>query len=249
MTELIYGFHAINAILEKSPKRIKEFYYSNEKKNYKVISILKKIKTLNITVIKTNRKWINEQIKKTSNQGCFVKVTKNKEQKESDLIKIIKNTKTPFLLALDCITDPYNLGACLRSANAAGINAVIIPKDKSAKLNSTVKKVACGAVENTPIFRVTNLVRTLCLLKNNNIRIIGTTVEKTKNTIYQCKLTDSIILVMGSENKGLRHLTKKHCNELINIPTIGSISSLNVSVATGICLFEAIRQRLFIKNK
>lgn len=146
------------------------------------------------------------------------------------------------MLILDGITDPHNLGACLRSAEAAGIDAVIVPKDKSAQLNATAKKVACGAAESVPLIRVTNLARTLRQLQQQHIWIVGTAGEA-NHTLYESKLTGAIALVMGAEGEGMRRLTREHCDELISIPMAGVVSSLNVSVATGVCLFEAVRQR------
>ncbi|CRK85646.1 23S rRNA (guanosine-2'-O-)-methyltransferase RlmB [Candidatus Providencia siddallii] len=245
MNEIIYGIHTINALLNRSPKRIKEFYYLKERNDCKIISMIQKIKKLYIPIIAVNRQWMDKQTKKAAHQGCIAKILPNKFYKENELINFLKHKQELFLLALDCITDPHNLGACLRSAEAAGIDAVIIPKNKSAQLNAIAKKVACGAAEYIPIFHVTNLVRTLCFLKDNNIRILGTTSEITNNTLYQSNLTGSITIIVGEENKGIRRLTRVHCNELINIPMIGSINSLNVSVATGVCLFEALRQRLY----
>ena len=138
----------------------------------------------------------------------------------------------------------HNLGACLRTADAAGVNAVIVPKDKSAQLTSIARKVACGAAETVPLIRVTNLARTLRdLQQNHNIWVVGTAGEATE-TIYQSKLTGSLALVMGAEGEGMRRLTREHCDQLISIPMAGSVSSLNVSVATGVCLFEIVRQRL-----
>jgi 23S rRNA (guanosine2251-2'-O)-methyltransferase len=149
---------------------------------------------------------------------------------------------TPFLLVLDGVTDPHNLGACLRSADAAGVHAVIVPRDRSAQLNATAKKVACGAAENVPLIRVTNLARTLRLLQEMNVWVVGTAGEA-DHTLYQSKMTGPMALVMGAEGEGMRRLTREHCDELISIPMAGTVSSLNVSVATGICLFEAVRQR------
>ncbi|MGQ7192062.1 23S rRNA (guanosine(2251)-2'-O)-methyltransferase RlmB, partial [Escherichia sp. HC-TM1] len=140
------------------------------------------------------------------------------------------------------VTDPHNLGACLRSADAAGVHAVIVPKDRSAQLNATAKKVACGAAESVPLIRVTNLARTMRMLQEENIWIVGTAGEA-DHTLYQSKMTGRLALVMGAEGEGMRRLTREHCDELISIPMAGSVSSLNVSVATGICLFEAVRQR------
>ena len=148
----------------------------------------------------------------------------------------------PLLLVLDGVTDPHNLGACLRTADAAGALAVIIPKDKSATLNATVRKVACGAAEVIPLVAVTNLARTLEKLQQRGLWIVGTAGEA-EQEIYEQDLSGPIVLVMGAEGKGMRRLTREHCDFLVRLPMAGSVSSLNVSVATGVCLFEALRQR------
>lgn len=165
-----------------------------------------------------------------------------RQYQENDLPDLIAALDNPFFLILDGVTDPHNLGACLRSADAAGVHAVIVPKDRSAQLNATAKKVACGAAENVPLIRVTNLARTMRMLQEENIWIVGTAGEA-DHTLYQSKMTGRLALVMGAEGEGMRRLTREHCDELISIPMAGSVSSLNVSVATGICLFEAVRQR------
>lgn len=144
-------------------------------------------------------------------------------------------------MILDGVTDPHNTGACLRSADAAGVHAVIVPKDRSAQLNATAKSIR-GAAESVPLIRVTNLARTMRMLQEENIWIVGTAGEA-DHTLYQSKMTGRLALVMGAEGEGMRRLTREHCDELISIPMAGSVSSLNVSVATGICLFEAVRQR------
>jgi 23S rRNA (guanosine2251-2'-O)-methyltransferase len=150
---------------------------------------------------------------------------------------------TPFLLILDTVQDPHNLGACLRSANAAGVHAVIIPKDKSVGITDTVKRVACGAAEITPVFQVTNLARTLEMLKQRGIWLYGT-ADDAKDTIYQQDFHGPVALVMGNEGFGLRRLTRDLCDFLFKIPMHGTVECLNVSVATGVCLFEVVRQKI-----
>jgi len=162
---------------------------------------------------------------------------------EQDLLRWVDNKEGPLLLlVLDGVTDPHNLGACLRSADAAGVDAVVVPKDKSADLTPTVRKVACGAAEVVPFVRVTNISRTLQALQERGVWLYGTAGESEKS-IYDSDLSGSIALVMGAEGSGLRRLTREQCDFLVNLPMSGSVSSLNVSVATGICLFEIVRQR------
>lgn len=150
--------------------------------------------------------------------------------------------RDPFLLVLDGVLDPHNLGACMRSADAAGVQAVIIPRDRAVSLTDTVRKIACGAAEHLPLIRVTNLVRTLKELQNRNVWLVGTVVGAEKS-IYETDLTGPIALVMGGEEKGLRRLTRECCDFEVSLPMAGAVESLNVSVATGVCLFEAVRQR------
>jgi 23S rRNA (guanosine2251-2'-O)-methyltransferase len=162
---------------------------------------------------------------------------------ERGLDALLDSLSTPaLLLVLDEVTDPHNLGACLRTADAAGVHAVIVPKDRSAQLNMTVRKVACGAAETIAFVAVTNLSRTLESLQERGIWIAGAAGEA-QSTLYETDLRVPIAIVMGSEGKGLRRLTREHCDYLMSIPMAGALSSLNVSVATGLCLFEAVRQR------
>ncbi|UNB92192.1 MAG: 23S rRNA (guanosine(2251)-2'-O)-methyltransferase RlmB [gamma proteobacterium endosymbiont of Trioza apicalis] len=239
MNEIVYGKHSVCALLKYNPKNIIKIYISEKNKNY---NILKKIKELNINFKIIDYKWLNKKTNGAVHQGVLAYINIKRFYKEKDLIKLFKYKNISLLLILDSVTDPHNLGACLRCAEAAGVQAVIIPRNKSVKLNSTVKKVSSGASEAIPLIYVTNISRTLCILRKFNIRIIGTTV-KTKKFLYQSKLNRPIAFVMGSENKGIRYLTSKYCDEFIKIPMLGTVSSLNVSVATAICLFETIRQR------
>ncbi|HHR5901730.1 TPA: 23S rRNA (guanosine(2251)-2'-O)-methyltransferase RlmB [Providencia alcalifaciens] len=243
MSEIIYGIHAVKALLERSPQRIKEVYILKGREDRRLMPIVHEIEALGIVVQVANRQWMDAQTEGAVHQGIIANVLPGKQYQEGDLPDLLENTESPFLLILDGVTDPHNLGACLRSADAAGVHAVIVPKDKSAQLNATAKKVACGAAENVPLIRVTNLARTLRLLQEYNVWIVGTAGEADHN-LYQSKLTGSVALVMGAEGEGMRRLTREHCDELISIPMAGSVSSLNVSVATGVCLFEAVRQRI-----
>ena len=161
---------------------------------------------------------------------------------EADLDAVLNKQSEPFLLVLDGVTDPHNIGACLRTADAAGVHAVIVPKDKSAGLTATARKVACGAAESVPLIQVTNLSRTLKHLQDKGVWVIGTAGEA-EQLIYQVDLKGPTALVMGAEGKGMRRLTREHCDQLVKLPMAGAVSSLNVSVATGVCLYEIVRQR------
>lgn len=243
MNEIVYGIHTIFALLESDPSCFKKIYILKKVKNKRFLKILNIINKKKIDKEFVSEKWLNRILKNKKSQGILAEIIVKKKYKENDLNSFFFK-KNIFFLVLDCITDQHNLGACLRSANAAGVSAVIIQKKRSAKLNPISRKIACGAQEYTPLIEVTNISRTLKYLKNNNILIIGTS-NKGNYPLYKVDFTKSFALVMGREDKGIRQLTIKNCDKLIYIPTLGKISSLNVSVATGICLFEALRQRLY----
>ena len=244
MSENIYGIHAVKSFLERTPERIIEVFVLKGREDKRLQPLLNELHHLGIAVQFLNRQTLDNKANGEVHQGVIARVQPAKELNENDLDVILANKQNPFLLVLDGVTDPHNLGACLRTADAAGVDAVIVPKDKSAQLTSTARKVACGAAEVVPLIRVTNLARTLRdIQQNHNIWVVGTAGEATE-TIYQTKLTGALALVMGAEGDGMRRLTRECCDQLISIPMAGSVSSLNVSVATGVCLFEIVRQRL-----
>lgn len=242
MSEIVYGIHAINALLEKEPQRIVEVFMLKERHDKRLLTLITQLEENGISIQIVSKQWLDKQSKDASHQGILARVKPGRQYQESDLPQILEQSDMPLILILDGITDPHNLGACLRSADAAGVDAVIVPKDRSAQLNGIARKVASGAAETIPLIRVTNLARTMRFLQEQNIWIVGTAGEA-DHTLYQSKLTGRLALVMGAEGDGMRRLTREHCDELVSIPMAGSVSSLNVSVATGICLFEAIRQR------
>ncbi|HCH49954.1 TPA: 23S rRNA (guanosine(2251)-2'-O)-methyltransferase RlmB [Escherichia coli] len=244
--EIIYGIHAVKALLESDPTRFKEVYVLKGREDRRLTPVIHELEAQGILVQIANRQWLDSQTEGAVHQGIIAKVKQGRQYQEQDLPDLLAKVETPFLLILDGVTDPHNLGACLRSADAAGVHAVIVPKDRSAQLNATAKKVACGAAESVPLIKVTNLARTLRFLQEENVWIVGTAGEA-DHTLYQSKLTGPLALVMGAEGEGMRRLTREHCDELISIPMAGSVSSLNVSVATGVCLFEAMRQRIAVK--
>lgn len=242
MSEHIYGIHAVDSFLKNAPERLIEIYVLKGREDKRLQPLLKQLKDYGIATQWLNRSTLDKKAQGEVHQGIIARVVPTKDLNEQDLAQLLEKKSQPFLLVLDGVTDPHNLGACLRTADAAGVDAVIVPKDKSAQLTSIARKVACGAAETVPLIRVTNLARTLRELKENNIWIIGTAGEATED-LYQAKLTGSIALVMGAEGDGMRRLTREHCDQLISIPMVGSVSSLNVSVATGVCLFEIVRQK------
>lgn len=166
---------------------------------------------------------------------------------EGDLASLLEGKKDPLVLILDCVQDPHNLGACLRTADAAGVAMVVMPKDKSSPISETVIRVACGGAENIPLVRVTNLARSMEKLKELGLWLVGTADEATQS-LYEIDLKGPVGIVMGAEGPGMRRLTGEHCDFLVNIPMSGRVECLNVSVATGVCLFECVRQRVAGKS-
>ncbi|WWO97445.1 MAG: 23S rRNA (guanosine(2251)-2'-O)-methyltransferase RlmB [Candidatus Dasytiphilus stammeri] len=250
MNEFIFGIHTIHSLLQFHPERCKTIYITNYLQNARLKLILKIIKNQGILIKLVSEKWLDLKSKGGVHQGIIAKISYTPLLGEKNLVKFLesKTKPDPLLLILDCIKDPHNLGACIRSAYAAGVDAVILPKNRSAKINNAVvKKVASGAVENITIFTVINISRTIQILQKYNIKIIGTS-ETANHNLFDSSMTGALAIVMGSEEKGLRNLTRKYCDDLINIPMLRNFSSLNVSVATAICLFETIRQRLFNKT-
>ena len=241
--EFIYGIHAVKAVLAKEPERFVEAFVLKGRQDDRLMPIINQLKMCGVSIQQMTRKTLDDKACGANHQGIMAKVKPAKQLNEHDLDDIIAQHDNPLLLVLDGVTDPHNLGACLRNADAAGVAAVIVPKDKSANITATVSKVACGAAESVPLVRVTNLARTMRALQEHGVWFVGTAGEA-KHDIYQAKLTGPLAIVMGAEGDGMRRLTRETCDDLIKIPMAGSVSSLNVSVASGVCLFEAVRQRL-----
>lgn len=242
MSEIIYGIHAVKALLGRDPQRFLEVFILKGREDKRLQELVVELEANGLVIQVAHRQWLDEKVEGAVHQGIVARVREGRQYQENDIPALLDTCTTPFILVLDGITDPHNLGACLRSADAAGVDMVIVPRDRSAQLNATAKKVACGAAENVPLIRVTNLARTLRLLQERQVWIVGTAGEA-DHTLYQSKMVGAMALVMGAEGEGMRRLTREHCDELISIPMAGSVSSLNVSVATGICLFEVVRQR------
>lgn len=244
--ENVYGVHAVEALLRHHSKRVKQLILADGRSEPRVQVLRELAEAERIQVSTLSRREMDEQIEGV-HQGVLAKVSPSQIWGEQMLDELLDRlAEPPLLLVLDGVTDPHNLGACLRTADAAGVHAVIIPKDKSATLNATVRKVACGAAEVVPLIAVTNLVRSLQKLQQKGLWVVGTAGEA-EQTLYQQDMTGPLILVMGAEGAGMRRLTRETCDFLVHLPMQGSVSSLNVSVATGVCLFEAQRQRLLIK--
>jgi 23S rRNA (guanosine2251-2'-O)-methyltransferase len=244
--ELVFGIHAINALISSAPERFIEVWLLKGREDDRIMPIINLARKYGISVQMVQRKFLDEKSEGEQHQGVVARVQPGKIFTENDLDDIIeaaeKKDIPPFILILDGVTDPHNLGACLRNADAAGVQAIVVPKDNAARLTPTVRKVAVGAAEYVPLVQVTNLARTMKHLQEKGVWIVGTAGE-TDTCLYDVKLSGPMALVMGAEGKGMRRLTRENCDQLVKLPMAGNVSSLNVSVATGICLFEMVRQR------
>jgi 23S rRNA (guanosine2251-2'-O)-methyltransferase len=244
MTELVYGLHAVEALLKHNHDSILQLLVQQGRRDARMEKLIDRAGRSNIGLSEVSRAELDERTGGAVHQGIAALCKPLKlERSEGFLDQLLKSLDhPPLLLVLDGVTDPHNLGACLRTAEAAGVDAVIVPKDKSALLSPTARKVACGAAEVIPFIAVTNLARTLKQLQQAGIWVLGAAGEATQS-LYQSDLKGPLALVMGSEGNGMRRLTREHCDILFSIPMAGEVSSLNVSVATGVTLFEAVRQR------
>ncbi|MCB1670216.1 MAG: 23S rRNA (guanosine(2251)-2'-O)-methyltransferase RlmB [Pseudomonadales bacterium] len=240
----VVGIHAVRELLRQNPDAVLQLCILAGRQDARVAEVVALASTAGVAVEPLPRRSLDE-LGGGRHQGVAARIAGSMVagKSEADLRQLLDGLDhDPLLLVLDEVSDPHNLGACLRSADAAGVDAVIIPKDRSAPLNLTVRKVASGAAESVPLIVVTNLSRTLKELQQRGIWLCGAAGEADKS-LYQQDLTGPLAVLMGSEGKGLRRLTREACDYLVAIPMAGAVSSLNVSVATGICLFEAVRQR------
>ncbi len=250
--QYIYGIHAVDSLLRRNPGAIRHLWVQAGREDKRVAALLELARNQGITVEREARRALDDRVS-GRHQGVVAQVEATDATRgdsassnlwqEKELLQAVEEKGGPVLiLVLDGVTDPHNLGACLRSADAAGVDAVVVPKDRSADLNAAARKVACGAAESVPFVRVTNISRTLKGLKALGVWLYGAAGEA-ENSIYDSDLTGSVALVMGAEGSGLRRLSREQCDFLVKLPMAGTVSSLNVSVATGICLFEVVRQR------
>jgi len=239
----VSGLHAVTGLLLKNPERIRRLHVLSGRDDKRIQEILKLAQDQKIPVERLSREALGALSQSEQHQGVLAECDAPRSFSEADLQALLAESKNPpLILILDGVQDPHNLGACLRSADAAGVTAVIVPKDRSVGLTETVVRVASGAADTVPLIQVTNLARTMSALKKQAVWIYGAAAEAERN-VYAEKLTGPVALVMGAEGSGLRRLTAEHCDGLLKIPLQGSVSSLNVSVATGIFLFEVVRQR------
>ena len=238
-----FGVHAVEALLKRDASSVTELYIQEGRNDKRLQTILSLAQTANIKPRLVSINTLDELTNAQRHQGVVASCASSKTYHENDLDTLLAQAKKPVLiLVLDTVQDPHNLGACLRSADAAGVSFVIAPKDKAVGLTPAVRKVASGAAETVPFIQVTNLARTLEWLKEQGVWLYGAAGEAT-GSIYTTDLTGAAAIIMGGEESGLRRLTRDLCDFLIKIPMQGTVESLNVSVATGIFLFEALRQR------
>ena len=244
MSDIAFGIHAVDSLLRRAPQRILALFIQADRNDKRIQSLLTLAKNQGVSVTRVPKSDLDTKVAER-HQGVVAVIEPASSEgnlSERDLVAYVSGVERPLVLVLDGVTDPHNLGACLRSADAAGVHAVVVPKDNSAELNATVRKVASGAAEAIQLVRVTNLARTLNALKEAGLWVVGTTGEA-DTVLYDQDLTLPVVIVMGAEGPGMRRLTTDACDFLVKLPMAGDVSSLNVSVATGVCLFEAVRQR------
>ncbi|MFZ9285694.1 MAG: 23S rRNA (guanosine(2251)-2'-O)-methyltransferase RlmB [Burkholderiaceae bacterium] len=239
--KVLFGFHAVGVRLKTAPHSVLEVYYDASRRDARMRQFVERAKEAGVRLIEADGLRLSKLAGSHGHQGVAARVQAVEQARSLDDL-LDQLSEPPLLLVLDGVTDPHNLGACLRVADGAGAHAVIAPKDHAVGLNATVAKVASGAAETVPYFMVTNLARTLGELKERNIWCIGASDDAPK-TLYQVDLKGPVALVLGAEGPGMRQLTRKTCDELVSIPMRGAVESLNVSVASSICLYEALRQR------
>lgn len=240
--EWIYGIHAVSALLEREPERLLELLLLQQREDQRLQALEARAAERDICLRRVGRDELDHLVDGL-HQGAIARCEPRQAMHGKQLADFVATIDgNPLLLLLDGVTDPHNLGACLRSAEASGAHAVIIPKDKSADLTALVRKVACGAAEFIPVFKITNLARTMADLQAQGVWLVGLAGEA-EASLYAMDLDGPVGLVLGAEGSGLRRLTRDKCDYLARIPMPGSVASLNVSVAAGVCLFEAVRQR------
>ena len=246
-SKIIHGFHAVTSRLRSAPDNVREIYVDAARADRRSVDLIKLAESRNVRVMTVDTRRLDGMTGNARHQGVAASVAPIKLATHiDDVLETL--TEPALLLILDGVTDPHNLGACLRVADAMGVHAVIAPKDRAVGLNATVSKVASGAAETVPYIPVTNLARTMRELKDRQIWITGADEHATTD-LYAAKLDGARALVLGAEGEGMRRLTRENCDELVRIPMLGSVESLNVSVSAGICLSEARRQRGFPSSR
>ena len=247
--ELIYGIHAVLSVIRSQPDRVLELWVDQGRRDARIRELVETARHRGLQVQHVEARTLARKVGDVGHQGIVARCRAAPALREGDLPEILDAVLEPVLvLVLDGVTDPHNLGACLRSAEAAGVHLLIVPTDRAAPLTPAVRKIACGAAERVPFIMVKNLARTLRLLQARGIWLYGTD-DAAKTVLYDADLTGSVALLMGAEGRGLRRLTRELCDHLVSLPMAGQAESLNVSVAAGICLYEALRQRKYTTRK
>lgn len=239
---LVFGIHAVRSLLQRSPGRVRRLLSDARRDDPRMRELLQLAQAAGVRSERTDSKAIAGRVGDVAHQGVLAEIEPLPAWQEADLLDSLTGQGQPLVLVLDGVQDPHNLGACLRTADACGALAVVVPKDRAAGMNPTVRKVAAGAAETTPLVTVTNLSRTMKLLKEAGLWIAGADMAGEK-LAYEADLAGPLALVLGSEGEGLRDLTRKNCDFLVRLPQAGSVESLNVSVACGMLLYESLRQR------
>lgn len=243
LNETIFGFHAIETRLKRDAASLLAVRLDAKRKDARAKKLAAALQQAKVPLEWVDKAALGRLVGKVNHQGVVAEIRPRTQQGEQALWALLETLAHPgLLLVLDQVTDPHNLGACLRSANGAGVDAVILPKDGACAVNDTVSRVASGAAELTPVFYVSNLARTLNTLKDKQYWLTGLG-DRAEQSVYEAELTGACVLVLGAEGAGLRRLTAETCDQLVSLPMAGEVSSLNVSVATGIALYEAVRQR------
>ena len=241
-SECVYGLHAVRALLARHPRRVRRVLLARGRDDRRSAELESLARPAGIGVERVGAEALTRLVGEVVHQGVVAEIEALAPWREEDLLEALGTARDPLVLALDGVQDPHNLGACLRTADACGVLAVVVPRDRSAPLNATARKVAAGAAETTPVVTVTNLVRTLKLLKDAGLWVVGADADAPQ-AAAQVDLKGPRVLVMGAEGLGLRELTRRNCDWLARLPSLGAVESLNVSVATGMLLYEALRQR------
>lgn len=244
MTEhYVYGLHAVTALLQNPHRKIRQLFVANDRQDQRMNKLLALAASNSVATDSMSMQKLNLRFPDAIHQGVVALASPLPDFNESHLLELLAACEqAPLILILDGVTDPHNLGACLRTADAAGVDFVIIPKDRNASVTPVVSKVACGAAESMPLVRVTNLARAMEIIKQEGVWIYGAAGEAT-SLVYQIDYRTASAIVMGAEGDGMRRLTREHCDELFSLPMCGTVESLNVSVATGVALYEVVRQR------
>lgn len=244
-SHVIYGIHAAQAALDYTPAKIKGVWLDEKRRDGRLQTLRNRLLALGIAVQLVDRKQLDQLTQGKNHQGVAVELQLPHERGEKELKEAIENAARPLLfLVLDRVQDPHNFGACLRTADATGVHGVIITKDQSVGISPTVYKVASGAAETVPVYRITNLARILRWLKEQGVWLVGAD-GTSKMTVYEVSLREPVAIVVGAEGRGLRRLTKDLCDFCVALPMLGTVESLNLSVATGVLLYEAVRQRAY----